>query len=376
MITNSGKEIIGRFLVGQTAAYASYLAVGCGAKPLSTGDTFGDYSEKKSLNYEMLRIPIISKTVINEDGVSKVVFTAEMPTSERYLISEVGVYPDVSNPIPTGLDSKDIILFRSTEQWKYHSSSTITNVPIQTGVITNYDNDIIISDNSFFTTSDNALFDNVVNLSRVQRYEQPRFLNSVLMLKGNSSVLSSSGSNLTVTSGSHIHLQNNLINLDSNSSNDELRLAFSVVNKNGLGSTDIPSNVKILIQFATTDDSNAEYANFAVNLDNGTSTGQWDFTNNRYVVISKKINDLYKTSGFSWSSVQYVKIYVCVNNGSTGSDNFFVAFDALRLENVSSFSNVYGLVAYTVIKSSDSLPIIKSDNSVSLIEFKYALDVL
>jgi len=224
-------------------------------------------------------------------------------------------------------------------------------------------------------------------------------------------------------------------------------LAFTVINRNGIGSSDVPNNVKILIQFATTGDSSAEYASFVVNLNkyaeiktqtptgttnisittadshgisvgdsvtvygvspggyNGTWTAQAgttettlvlnigsnpgiittsgkakiirhiDFENNRYVVVSKPIKDLYKTTNFAWDSVSYVKIFVCVTNGGSASGDFYVALDALKLENVSSFSEVYGLTAYTVMKTSDALPIVKSDNSSSFIEFSYAVDV-
>ena len=36
MITNTGKEIIAKYLIGTAPAFASYLAIGCGAKPRST----------------------------------------------------------------------------------------------------------------------------------------------------------------------------------------------------------------------------------------------------------------------------------------------------------------------------------------------------
>ena len=44
MITNTGKSIIGKYLLGQAPAYASYIAIGCGAQPLATADPYGDYS--------------------------------------------------------------------------------------------------------------------------------------------------------------------------------------------------------------------------------------------------------------------------------------------------------------------------------------------
>lgn len=377
MITNSGKQIIGKYLVGQTDAYAEYLAIGCGAKPLSTSDSFGDYSNQKSLNLEMLRIPIISKTLSTENGITKVILTAELPTQDRYEITEIGVYPSSTNPIPTGQDSQNLYLFNSSESWQYHSGSVVSDIPLQLGTISNSNNDITITNKTFFTNADNSLFANTNYPNRLARYERPRFLNSTLFVLGNTSTLTANGSDLTIASGSeHIHISTNPVDFSKNSTEDEIKLAFSVVNKNGIGSSDVPSNVKVLIQFATTDDSNAEYASFVVNLNNGTSTGQWDFSNNRYVVVNKKINELYKTNNFAWNAVTFVKVYVCVNNNSTGAGNFFIALDALRLENISSFSNVYGLTAYTVMKTTDSLPIVKLNNSSNFIEFKYVVDVL
>jgi hypothetical protein len=82
MITNIGKNIIGKYLLGQTPAYASFLAVGCGKTPLTIGDSLPDNSNKKSLDFEMFRVPISSRGLINESGSSKIVLTAELPTEE------------------------------------------------------------------------------------------------------------------------------------------------------------------------------------------------------------------------------------------------------------------------------------------------------
>jgi hypothetical protein len=375
MITNTGKQIVGRFLVGQTGSYASHLAIGCGAKPLLTSDSFGNYATKTDMGFEMLRVPIISRTLADEDGVTKIILTAQLPTTERYAITEIGIYPDEANPLPTGSDSRTLSLFNSLENWKYHTSSAISDVPIREGVITNSNNDINITDPAFFTTSENALFESINNTSRVTRYEQPRFLSSTLIMRGNTSTLTVDENDLAISSGSHAHTEISLSDISTNSSTDKIKLAFSVINKNGVGSTDVPSNVKVLVQFAETDSDDSEYASLVVNLDNGTSSGQWNFTNNRYVVVEKTLDQLNKTTNFSWGSVAYVKIFVCVNNGSTGSDNFYVALDAMRLENISSFNNVYGLTAYTVIKDVAAQPIVKVNNSLSLIEFKYAVGV-
>ena len=65
MITNTGKSIIAKYLLGQAPAYASYIAIGCGATPLDTADAIGDYSTKINLDFEMFRVPISSRGFVN-----------------------------------------------------------------------------------------------------------------------------------------------------------------------------------------------------------------------------------------------------------------------------------------------------------------------
>lgn len=180
MITNTGKEIIAKYLMGIAPAYASYIAVGCGAKPRpnittiasassatalsittvtvantaglwvgakitkisgtgtlsTTGNTIVtsinnngtqftispspvvelsgatisidiDPSEKV-LDFEMFRVPISSRGYINDNGVNKIVFTAELPSEERYEISEIGLYSAGANPTAGSYDSKTL----------------------------------------------------------------------------------------------------------------------------------------------------------------------------------------------------------------------------------------------------------------------------
>ena len=42
MITEFGKGIIGKYLIGQAPAYASYIAIGCGATPVSSSYIFSE----------------------------------------------------------------------------------------------------------------------------------------------------------------------------------------------------------------------------------------------------------------------------------------------------------------------------------------------
>ena len=129
MITDTGKSIIGKYLLGQAPAYASYIAVGCGAQPLETADPYGDYSEKQNLDFEMFRVPISSRGFVNDGATEKLVLTAELPTEERYEITEIGLYSAGSNPSAGAYDSKTVFAFTQGENWQYHTAVAATSIP-------------------------------------------------------------------------------------------------------------------------------------------------------------------------------------------------------------------------------------------------------
>ena len=64
-------------MLGQAPAYASFLAIGCGPTPLETGDVADNFATKENLDFEMFRVPISSRGFVNEDGINKIVLTAE-----------------------------------------------------------------------------------------------------------------------------------------------------------------------------------------------------------------------------------------------------------------------------------------------------------
>ena len=129
MITNTGKSIIGKYMLGQAPAYASFIAVGCGPTPLDTPDTPGDFSTKEALDFEMFRVPISSRGFVNEGGLNKIVLTAELPTEERYEITEIGLYSAGSNPSAGAYDSKTVFAFTTAENWQHHTASAATAIP-------------------------------------------------------------------------------------------------------------------------------------------------------------------------------------------------------------------------------------------------------
>jgi len=382
MITNTGKSIIGKYLLGQAPAYASYIAVGCGAQPLDTSDPYGDYSTKENLDFEMFRVPISSRGFVNDAGTEKIVLTAELPTEERYEITEIGLYSAGSNPSAGAFDSKTVFAFTQGENWQYHTATAASSIPTITAPLDdpNDDNIIATSDMVFQTNADNSIF---FKAPRTTRYERCRFLNNMILIRGDDSDLTidattgSSAGHFVVEPGSnHIHLLSPDVDFNKNSPIDELRLAFSIISKDG-DSSAVPDTVRILVDFASTDSETAgEFARFEIELENGSGTGgTYDFENNRYYIATTQLQDLYQTQGFTWNAVTTVKIYACALVSDVPSDDYYIALDALRLENISSTNPLYGMTGYSVVKNSDASTIIKSPNTSNYIEFRFSVGV-
>jgi hypothetical protein len=387
VITNTGKNILAKYLVGQAPAYASYIAVGCGSKPLASNYTFSsselaDMQAKETLDFEMFRVPIISRGYVTENGTPKIVLTAELPTEERYEISEVGVYSAGSNPSAGTNDSKTIYAFTQNENWEYHSATSATSIPIIYEPLDPAEDNVIDveairgEDTPVFqTNADNRVF---TDQDRTSRYERCRFLNNIVALRGDSSTMSLDlGGHLVVDSGDHIHLNGVALDFNRNAPTDQIKLAFSVINKDGdAPSGVVPENVKLLLEFASEDVFGAgEFARLEINLDNGTESDEHDFSSNRYVVVTRQLQDLYKSAGFSWNSVNIVKAYTSVTYQGQPSDQFYVCLDAARFENITDVNPLYGLTGYSVIKNADDETIIKRSNTTNFIEFRFSMDV-
>jgi hypothetical protein len=381
MITNVGKNILAKYLIGQAPAYASHIAIGCGATPKPDDYSFTSQDIEMTLNkdrldFEMIRVPIVSRGYVNENGLSKIVLTAELPTIERYEITEVGIFPSGYNPTAGANDSKPIYTFSQAENWEYHTESFAIDIPTILQPLGTQEEPDIISQSSpvFETNADNKT---LLNEDRIKRYEPCRYLNNTVFIAGDEATISYVGERMVPDPGSnHIHLTGANVDLNKNSPNDEMRLAFSVVNKDAYDNV-VPGGVKILFEFASSDSENPiDFAQFQVDIENGTGPGQHDFENNRYVVVTKKLSELIKSPGFTWNSVSVIKVFASALDpiGNPTSD-YYVALDAIRLENVDAQNPLYGMTGYSVVKTPEALPIVKISNTANLVEFRFALDV-
>lgn len=389
MITDIGKNILGKYLIGQAPAYASFIAIGVGPRPLAVGESFPDFSGQEQLEFEALRMPITSRGFVYDDqGQPSIVFLAEIPGDQRYGISEVGIYPGRANPSAGGLDGKMLFTFSESENWEYHTETASSAIPTKVGPLnenlsgsiinptdTN-DNDITV----FRTNTNNIVFSAPLRLGV---FERPRFLDRALLLRGDTSSLVIENGRVKVSTaqgpypGSHIHFNGTSIDLDSSSTEDELRLAFSVMSKED---TDIATvalqSVRLLIEFANADvDQPTSFARFEIELNQ--SDANVNFTTNRYFVIKKKLGELIRSANFTWSSVDSIRIYATAiqANQSDPSENFYISLDGLRFENTTIKNPLYGLTGYSVLKTPTGRPIIKESNTSNSVEFRFGLDV-
>jgi hypothetical protein len=106
------------------------------------------------------------------------------------------------------------------------------------------------------------------------------------------------------------------------------------------------------------------------------NTGESPDPKNRYIVITKKLSEFVKDDGFSWANVNMVKIYGSVLNSSNiVTDNYFIAYDGMRFDNVSTENPLFALVGYSVMKNDSAYPIVKASNTNNFIEYRFGVGV-
>lgn len=443
MITDKGKEIISKYLLGQTAAYASHISIGCGAYPLDANDVAPSASalaEKKYMDFEMVRVPITSKGFVDDNGTTKVSFTAELPKENRYDITEIGLWSAGNNSLAKDFDSRTI--FNFSEAWQAHNvsiSEIITPSPVGSS------GDIITPLRYFRASTSDNIFSAA---DRKARKEGPRFLDSKIFLRGDSSIIqgasgqwtgenpyysvtnkSASGGTATLTVGSHLlnvgdsvvvnisdanfdgtktitsrtnttisysasatvssgsasgtvtftnstHIHLNAINFDisRNAPSDKILLAFSLIDKDAIGPGTDPDYVKILLEFYRNESSiTSGYAKTEIYIDGA------EFTGDRYKVIEIPISDLITSPDFTSQQIRIARIFASVVHTESSQQKtsplHYIELEGLRIENDTTENPVYGMVGYSIVRTTNGDPLYKFQNTNNYIEFRFNLDV-
>lgn len=369
MITNNGKNIIAKYMLGQTANFATHIAAGVGPEALTTGASASLSASKQSLDFEVFRVPILSRGFVKDGNDEKLVFKAQMPNDQRYKITEIGLFPGANNVVAGRYDSKMLITFSPGEPWTYSdgvSASTVTypNTPIDQG---NTSASVNSSTPDFvFINSDSTIFDNT---DRKDKQEPPRFLNRCLLVNAATANLNSS---FVPQAGSR-YLQNSNVNIDlsQNLPDDQVKIAFSIMGRY-TNSNDTPDDIRILLEFVNSlpgietvsPKAYAEYSTDAVTVDD-----------NRYQVLSKTISEFIADPNFSWANINLIKIYASMSNLGVTDNNYFFLFDGIRIDNVTATNPLYSLVGYNVITTNDGYPVLKEENTNNFIEYRFSIGV-
>jgi hypothetical protein len=319
--------------------------------------------EKKVLDFEMFRVPISSRGYVNDNGTNKIVLTAQLPSEERYEITEVGVYSSGSNAAAGRYDSKVITAFSNNENWQRvikqepvgQETPAITILPIPRYVdsILTDDNIIKETDPVLKTDTTNGLF---LDPDRSEIYEKPRFLSNVIMLKSDSSqIFTNTLMQITVGrrpelrlegSSNYIEITGKSIDLSKNSTSDLLKVAFSLISVDA-DTVDLPSFVNLIVEFSNS--SNSQVAKLEINADGNVL----DFAKNRYIVSQKRIDEIiYEGSSFSWRDISVIKIYASANDRLSVTNK--IAADGVATITMSGQTNNAEVGQYVSISIDDS----------------------
>jgi hypothetical protein len=466
MITNKGQQIVTKYLLGQAPSYASHIAIGCGAVPVDDNTDIVLDPTALSLDFEMLRVPVTSRGVVNDlfskqivsierslggetvletfdnhgmkigqeftlsfpsetygeanfqnengsffvvqnvtadtitytDGnradednwpepsssgeealgylvfsKERIIFKAELPSDQRYQITELALYPAANNITAAQYDSKIIASFSSAEGWQWNNGANIEVIPSKVA-IEDDDNDILSSlvGTVAFIAASNPAFD---QNSRRQRYEPPRFKNQFIMVSGNSCELDEEFE--VVGDNKYLETSNISLDLSKNSPDDFIKLAFSLIstelNPGGSGADTVRIKLQLINNF-TAGFASPPAATANIEL----AASDFNSGNNRYKVVNLQLKDFVRDSGFAWSNINLIRIYSSAFSGSALASNIYFGFDGLRLDNVNTLNPLYGMTAYTKIKNAreNLQPILKLENTSNYIEYRFSLGVL
>lgn len=367
MITTTGKNLIAKYLLNQAPEFASHIGIGVGGNAISQSSSVTFLEDAQSLNFEVTRVPILSRGLIKEDGTEKIVFKAQLPTDQRLQITEIGLFPAERNVLAERYDSKILATFTNAETWTYHqlgSASVVTSplneeIPIDT--LGNIDEALVDLEQFSFVNSDSSAFE---FSQRKDRNEQPRYLAKSLFTFGNSASINSN----FIYSEDSYYAENNTVNINmgNNLPTDEIKLAFSLLSRDLLEETSPNIGVRFVLKF--------------INNVPGTpsaSVGIYvpgeNFDTGRYQVATVNLSDFISETNFSWSNINTIRIYSCVDDNTP--ENYFLSLDGLKIDNVSTINPLYGLTAAEYIETPDEYPVLKRENSISYIEYRFGLGV-
>ena len=362
MITNDGKQLIGKFLLGQAPDFATHIAAGIGPTALLPDQTLptsqiNEIKEKANLDFEAFRVPISAKGFIKEDGVEKIVFKAEMPTEQRYQITEVAFFPAAQNSVAGSFDSKTLATFVPTETWVLYSPTSSSTITLATSNISNNDGDLLVQDQAFFINSNETIF---TEQDRRERQEVPRFYNRTLILSGDLNYIDD---NFTIKSDPTLppptlpstlaafYVENSSLsfNLNQNLPPDEIKFAIGVMSTEKANNIQ-PEKVRVIFDFVNNNPVSgfsSPKARAEIELDDTDFEIEEDLANgrpsaiNRYKIVTKKLSQFRLDDRFSWANINLMRIFVCIIGEQTVRVTNKELTGGMAMLNVTDDSNLF-----------------------------------
>ena len=359
MITNDGKELISKYLLGQVPSYASYISFGCGEFP----EGYEPTGEEKSMGFEMLRVPISSRSVINDAGDNRISFAGEIPLEQQYIITEVAVWSDGANAAAVNSDSRVLFAFTEDENWRIKDGT-------QTKDIVYFDEPLsgvqeigqeFGSINSDFVGSDifACSADNLTLLAN-RPGQGARFLNKTIMVPSDTT--------------QKIFIDGRNVDLSTNSRNDLLKFAFAMYPKNAEVDGSFPKapDVKFTIRFMRDPSVEKNDADPPV----GTAVWEGIVPTTKFTVAETTLENVKVSQyGFSWADTRYIEIEAQagseVDEVWTPVSGWYIGIDAIRFDNVSTPNPLYVMSGYSVAPQ----PLVKKANTNAYAEFRFGVDV-
>jgi hypothetical protein len=178
-----------------------------------------------------------------------------------------------------------------------------------------------VTDIAFNIENTNSMFVDPYRVGNgIELVEKPRMLQSSIAVSSGMSIIDTSSSVWTSTftetvdsvqvsrAYPHLHLIGRQYPFDKNASSDQLKLALSLLAVDP--SEPVPTNLYILVEFNSDETESGaanDYAKAQFNISSSDFIGK-----NRYVVKNLSLGDLKKSAGFTWSSVDIIKVSVAI----------------------------------------------------------------
>jgi len=365
------------------SALLSFVATGDSAKNgtfIITSSTTNTFGYEQAWGGSATWSSAGSATATVSYSRDRLVFKAQLPQDQRYLMSEVALYPSSSNTLALSYDSRLISGFLPTESWAYHHVTgglveSINSIPLVTTDISDGSGSITTAtfigsgslNTALFVNSDNNAF---TWAARKARHEPPRLFNRSLIVAGDMTAFTDDDMTLPSKPKHIINTANFRMDLSKSSPDDYIRLALSLISKDGGSGAVVSDKVRLRLEF---EDSTTGAEATATRLLRSS-----DFASSRYVVVSWQLKDFSIGTQFNWNHFDTVELFVQTLNSGGTYDDSYVAFDGLRLDNVNTENPLYGMTAYSRLKNGyeSGALLEKAENSQGYIEYRLGANIV